>query len=201
MARVCAAAPSALAEPGSGPQLMNADVSARLAWPDDAPAIARLQADSWRERYGESLPEATLNSLPLDAFAQQWVEALKSPRDARQRVLVGLEGPTVRAFAAVEPSPDPDADPIADAEVAEFTVAAAHRGQGHGSRLLHAVVDTLIADKFTRATWWVAANADDVRNWLAVSGWKADGAHRELESDYGSRLKQVRLHVGLERGE
>lgn len=180
---------------------MNADVSARLAWPDDAPAIARLQADAWRERYGEALPEATLDSLPLDAFTQQWAHALTSPQDARQRVLVGLEGPTVRAFAAVEPSPDPDADPIADAEIAEFTVAPAHRGQGHGSRLLHAVVDTLIADKFTRATCWVAANADDVRNWLAVSGWTADGAHRELESDYGSRLKQVRLHVGLQRGE
>ncbi|MDN5854948.1 MAG: GNAT family N-acetyltransferase, partial [Actinomycetia bacterium] len=121
------------------------------------------------------------------------------PGDARNRVLVALERATVRGFAVTGPAVDPDADPIADGEIAEFIVNADARGEGHGSRLLQACTDTLRADKFTRATWWIISTNDALRGFVEGTGWAPDGAHRELDLDGSgtSTVKQVRLHTSL----
>lgn len=177
---------------------MNADVSARLAWPDDAAAIARVQIAAWRDVYRDVLPAEALEALDVDDFAARWLSSLTSPPDARVRALVALEGPHVRGFALVHPSHDPDSDQVADAEVGEFVVDPSHRGAGHGSRLLQACVDTLVADGFSRGVWWLVATDDSMRAFVASSGWEPDGAHRELEAESGSStVKQVRLHTAL----
>lgn len=180
----------------------SADVSARVAWADDAAPIAGVQVRAWRERYAGLLPEAVLAQLDPDAFAAQWSTSITQPREARQRVLVALERASVRGFAATTPSADPDANPAVDGEVAEFAVDPPHRGQGHGSRLLHAVADTLRADGFTRATFWVTSTHDDLRGFLEGSGWAPDGAHRQLDlhGDGSVLVKQVRLHTDLTTG-
>lgn len=174
-----------------------ADVSVRLAWPDDANAMARSQVNAWRESYAGLVAEELLDGLDPSEFAAVWSEALTTPKEARSRVLVALERASVRGFALVHPSQDPDADPVVDGEVAEFIVDPAYRGAGHGSRLLQACVDTMRADKLTRAFWWIGATDDAMRSFVTGSGWEPDGAHRELESDVGSSLKQVRLHSDL----
>ncbi|MEH3033891.1 MAG: GNAT family N-acetyltransferase [Aeromicrobium erythreum] len=172
--------------------MVSADVSARLAWPDDVPAIARLQARSWSERSGGAA------QVDPDQLAPGWQAVVAAPPDARVRVLVALERAAVRGFVLVTPGTDPDADPVADAEVAELVVDADHRRAGHGSRLLQAAVDTLRADGFRTARWWLDATDDATRAFVTGSGWAPDGAHRELEDDgSGARLKQVRLHTDL----
>lgn len=176
---------------------MNADVSARLAWPSDAMPMAQVQVAAWREDYKDILPTEVLLGLKVDQFAESWEAALTKPQDARMRVLVALERATVRGFALVHPCHDPDADPVADSEVGEFVIDPLHRRAGHGSRLLQAAMDTVQADKFSRALWWVAATDDITRAFVTDSGWEADGAHRELQSDTGTTLKQIRLHTDL----
>ena len=70
--------------------------------------------------------------------------------------------------------------------------------RGHGSRLLNACVDTLRADGFARATWWVRATDDVLRRFLTEAGWAADGAHTEVAvGEGGPRLKLVRLHTDI----
>jgi GNAT superfamily N-acetyltransferase len=83
--------------------------------------------------------------------------------------------------------------------VAELVVSPGHHGRGHGSRLLHAVVDTLRADKFSRATMWLNATNNGLRAFLADQGWAPDGAHRELDlyGDGSVTVKQVRMHTDL----
>lgn len=176
---------------------MSADVSVRLAWPTDATAMAQIQIAAWRHDYADVLPADVLLGLKADQFATQWEASLNKPQDARMRVLVALERATVRGFALVHPSHDPDADPVADSEVGEFVIDPLHRRAGHGSRLLQACVDTLVADSFTRGLWWVGATDDILRGFVTSSGWEADGAHRELESEAGTKVKQVRLHTML----
>jgi GNAT superfamily N-acetyltransferase len=97
------------------------------------------------------------------------------------------------------PSGDPDADPVADGEIAELVVEPARRGSGHGSRLLQACADTLRADGFRRATMWLTSSDDRARAFLAAAGWAPDGAHRELDlrGDAQILVKQVRLHTDL----
>jgi GNAT superfamily N-acetyltransferase len=99
----------------------------------------------------------------------------------------------------VSPATDPDCDPVADAELQELVVDPDELGKGHGSRLLQAVVDTMQADRFTRAVTWTLAGADDLRRFLTSAGWGADTAHRELDLDgSGSTVvKQVRLHTAI----
>ena len=176
-----------------------ADVSVRIAWADDADAIARLQSAAWSTSYAELVPAA--GELQTADFAEMWRAALTKPADARNRVLVALERNRVVGFAITAPASDPDCDPVADAELMEFTVEAGERGKGHGSRLLQAAVDTMLADRFTRAVTWALANDDALRAFLTEAGWAPDTAHRELALDgpegASPRVKQVRLHTQL----
>lgn len=172
-----------------------ADVSVRIAWADDAPAIAELQLRTWQAVYADLLPA---DALPTpDDVAEVWRRSLAASRDARNRVLVALERNRVVGFAITAPATDPDCDPVADAELMEFTVDPAEQRKGHGSRLLQAAVDTLLADHFTRAVLWAVVGDDALRTFLTEAGWAPDTAHRELDLDGEgtTRVKQVRLHT------
>ncbi|MEV7396798.1 GNAT family N-acetyltransferase [Aeromicrobium sp. NPDC092404] len=174
-----------------------ADVSARLAWPDDATSIVRVQLASWRASYADLVPAEVIDALDPAELAERWATTLSSPKDARMRVLVALERADVRGFTLVHPCYDPDADQVADGEIGEFVIDPAHQRSGHGSRLLQAAVDTLSADRFTRAVWWVDSTDDVLRGFVTESGWEADGAHRELATETGQTLKQIRLHTAI----
>jgi ribosomal protein S18 acetylase RimI-like enzyme len=185
-----------MSTPHPGP---TADVSVRVAWADDAAAIADVQVRAWRREYDGLLPVEVLAALDRDEVAQIWQASLNRPQDARNRVLVALERNTVRGFAVTSPASDPDADPVSDGEVSDLTVDPDATGQGHGSRLVQACADTLRADKFQRAVVWLNSTDDARRAFLSSAGWEPDGAHRELDlhGDGSVRVKQVRLHTDL----
>lgn len=176
-----------------------ADVSVRVAWAEDAAAIAGVQVKAWRQEYDGLLPREVLDSLDAEQFAAAWAASLAKPKDARNRVLVALERNTVRGFAITTPCADEDADPVADGEISELTVDPDQTRQGHGSRLLQACADTLRADRFTRAVLWVTSTDDARRGFVTAAGWAPDGAHRELDlhGDGTVLVKQVRLHTDL----
>jgi GNAT superfamily N-acetyltransferase len=175
-----------------------ADVSVRIAWADDAAAIAALQVRAWRTTYAGIVPAEALPH-DADAVAEAWRASLAASKDARNRVLVALERNRVVGFALTGPNTDPDADPVADAELSELTLDPDERGKGHGSRLLQAAVDTMRADRFTRAVTWAMAGDDALRAFLTGAGWAPDSAHRELalDDDGATSIKQVRLHTAL----
>jgi GNAT superfamily N-acetyltransferase len=178
-----------------------ADVSVRVAWSDDADAIAELQLRTWPALYGDIVPASALPSGPehLAAAAAAWRASLDRPGDARNRVLVALERNRVVGFVITGPAGDPDCDPLVDGELREFTIDPAERGRGHGSRLLQAAMDTMGSDRFTRAVTWALAGDDELRRFLTEAGWAADTAHRELDLDGtgATSVKQVRLHTLL----
>jgi GNAT superfamily N-acetyltransferase len=180
----------------SGP---SADVSVRVAWADDAPGIAEVQVRAWRKAYAGLLPDEVLEAMDPSELAAVWHASLTRPKDARNRVLVALERNTIRGFALTGPSPDPDADPVSDGELAELTVDPDQVRKGHGSRLVQATAETLRADRFARALTWLNSTDDIVRAFLTEAGWAPDGAHRELDlhGDGSVTVKQVRLHTDL----
>ncbi len=182
--------------PGDRP---TADVSVRVGWSEDAAGIAAVQVRAWRAQYDGVLPAELLDRLDTDELAGVWQASLAAPKDARNRVLVALERNTVRGYALTAPASDPDTDPVADGEISELTVDPGQTRHGHGSRLVHAAVDTLRADKFARAVTWLNSTDDARRTFLAEAGWAPDGAHRELDlhGDGSVRVKQIRLHTDL----
>ncbi|TYL44929.1 GNAT family N-acetyltransferase [Nocardioides sp. BGMRC 2183] len=176
--------------------MVAADVSVRVAWPADAGGIAAVQLAAWLQRY-DAVP------LGVGELTEAWRGTLSRPPEARHRALVALAHDEVVGFALTLPSTDPDSDPVADGEVAEFTVAPDRLGQGHGSRLLQACADTLAADRFLRAVCWVDSTDDALRSFLTSAGWGPDGASRELAGEDAAapgsvpRVRQVRLHTAL----
>lgn len=184
--------------------------SVRLAMPAEAVEIAELQR---RCLAADELERRGLDEVSADEMTQVWHHAITRPRLAHHRVLVatqafgdaepGSEPGTTRhrtrvcGFVALGPSEDPDAV-ATDSEVVEFRVDPLLRGQGHEDRLLHALVDTMRADGYDRATWWLRSTDDEQRGWLESTGWAPDGAHREVGTEDGVlRVKQVRLHTDI----
>jgi hypothetical protein len=100
---------------------MSADVSCRVAWSDDAPAIAAVQVRAWRSSYAGLLPAEVLSALSPEEFAEGWRASLSRPADARNRVLIALERNLVTGFAITGPASDPDRDPIADTSAQPVT--------------------------------------------------------------------------------
>lgn len=176
-----------------------ADLSVRTGWGADADAVAAVQVAAWRTEYAGLLPPELLSELDPAGLAEVWRRSISRPADARNRVLVALEGEEVRGFTVTGPGADPDLDPVADGEIGELTVHPDHQHSGHGSRLMHAAVDTLRADRFTRAVMWLTSTDDARRTFLTESGWAPDGAHRELDlrGDGAILVKQIRLHTSL----
>ncbi|TIC88714.1 GNAT family N-acetyltransferase [Nocardioides sp. GY 10113] len=173
-----------------------ADVSVRVAWPADAAGIAGIQLRSWQRRYASAAGQ--FGSEVAAELEEAWRTSLARPPAARHRALVALEAERVVGFALTVPATDPDSEDAADGEVAEFTVDPDRLGHGHGSRLLQACVDTLVADRFQRALCWVDSTDDGLRAFLSGAGWAADGASRELAGEHGSgSVRQVRLHCSI----
>ena len=172
--------------------------SVRLALPTEAEAIAALQRRAWVAHLPGQASSAMLAAVDLSEMTSSWQEAIVRPPLAQYRVLVAVDAERITGFAAIGPSSDPDADPAKDGLVAEFVIDPVAQGRGHGSRLLNAVADTLRADGFHRATWWVRSTDDVLLGFLRTAGWDADGAHTEVAmSEEGPRLKLSRLHTAL----
>jgi GNAT superfamily N-acetyltransferase len=167
----------------------------RLAHADDAPFIARLQAQSLRADYASLLPTDAFEAFDVDAAAQQWAAAITEPPSPRHRVFVAVDLTSVVGFAAAIPATDTDLDPELDVELLALHVGPAHTRMGHGSRLMAAVVDYARDDHAARLVTWVFAADDPLRLFLRANGWDADGSTRDL--DVGELVHQVRMHTGI----
>ena len=84
-------------------------------------------------------------------------------------------------FVSAGPATDADRWPGTDGEVYELRVSPERTGQGHASRLLHAVADTLTEDGFHTVSIWALEADTALRRFLESSGWAADGARAELD--------------------
>jgi GNAT superfamily N-acetyltransferase len=203
------------------PRLLSIDVSdyaavpdsVRLALPAEALTIARIQRRGWEQRL-DPVAASMLAEVALDAMVDAWHRAITRPPAARYRVLVALAaGEPARSneggsalparlvgFAATVPCADADAGTY-DGEIEEFVIDPPAQRHGHGSRLLQACVDTLRADRFNRAYWWLSSDDDPLRAFATGAGWAPDGAWREIGPDDDEhaqvRLKQVRLHTDI----
>jgi GNAT superfamily N-acetyltransferase len=173
----------------------------------DAAELTRVQVASWRRGYSGVVPEPLLGEITgSDAAAlwqERWQEAITNPPSSRHRVLVAVEdspadkgtGRVVVGFASAGPATDADRWPGTDAELYELRVLPERTGQGHGSRLLHAVAETLVEDGFQTACTWTLEADEKLRDFLESSGWALDGARADL--DVGVSVPAVRLHTAI----
>jgi GNAT superfamily N-acetyltransferase len=170
----------------------------RLAWAADAGRIGAVQAAALRRQYAALLPADVVAGADAESSAAAWQAALRRAPSGRHRVLVALDQHgNVAGFAALAPCGDPDADPVADAELVVLHVDPEATRRGHGSRLLAAAVDTARADGFSELRTWVLVGDDPLRAFLGSAGWAPDGARRRLAGEGPSEVAQIRLHTAV----
>ncbi len=184
---------------------MSSDVIAGFVRParaGDAASLARIQVASWRCGFAGIVPQDLLAELTSEEAEQvwrdRWREAITNPPTSRHRVLAAVDGGPSRevaGFASAGPATDADRWPGIDGEVYELRISPERTGQGHGSRLLHAVADTLIEGGFHTVSIWALEADTALRRFLEASGWAADGARAEL--DVGTSVPAVRLHTAI----
>ena len=161
-----------------------------------------MQVLAWRSAFAGIVPAALLAELTGDEasamWRDRWREAITNPPTSRHHVLAAVAGAPPRevvGFASAGPATDADRWPGTDGQVYELRVIPERTGQGHGSRLLHAVADTLVSEGFhTMSIWALEADAA-LLGFLESSGWAADGARGEL--DVGTSVPVVRLHTAI----
>jgi len=179
----------------SSPARPQAEGSVRIATPDDAETIARIQAQALRLHYSALLPAAAIDEFDLAAATNGWTTAISSPPSRRHRVFVAVDPTGVVGFGACAPATDADLNPERDAELPALHVAPGQTRLGHGSRLMAAIVDHAHDDGIDRLVMWVFASDDPMRMFLRDNGWEPDRSTRDL--DVGELLRQVRMHTGI----
>lgn len=169
-----------------------------MARASDAPAVGLVQAVVFREAYAAVLAPEVVAAFEPRPFANAWRATLEGGQSGDGVLLVACAGEQVVGFAAVGASDDADAGP----GTAELLVIGVHpdaRRQGHGSRLLHAVVDTARARGRDELAAWLLATDDATRAFLTAAGMVADGARRERVVDAeGGTVRELRLSASVE---
>ncbi len=158
----------------------------REASPDDAPAIARLHAASWRTAYRGILPDGFLDG-PLDDDRQRhWATALARPR-GRDVVLLA-EGPDgLSGFIAAWVG---DRDGF-DALIDNLHAQPDRRGTGIGRRLMGAAAERLMAIGCRSVCLWLLdGNAAALGFYERLGGILAD---RGRSSVGGAEIGEVRI--------
>lgn len=169
--------------------------SARLATREDAVVIGELLAADMRTRIKLSAPDVAEQLLPMvdsDRLAQSWLEAVTSSDG--ETVLVATADNEVIGFAAYmpvsaqvraeeharfpHPSGQQDSFPRR-AEILSFTISEQHRRQGHGSRLLQALVDHAKVNVDELGVWVATSDEQRIR-FFQSAGFGATPAKRDL---------------------
>lgn len=148
---------------------------------------------AWRATRATALG-AEADRLDVEVFASAWASGIARPPDPHGYVaLVAVAGGTVVGFAAAAPTdvrPDAPSEPgevppPRAAEIIALEVEPTRTGEGHGSRLLAACVDTVRASGAEVVRTWVLEDDGARAGFLRSAGLSPDGSHRVL--DVGGR--------------
>jgi GNAT superfamily N-acetyltransferase len=132
----------------------------RHALAEDAPTIAQVRIDAWRATYRGIMPDAYLDAMSLADSAAFWERILASG-SPNASVYVAAEGDRVVGFAAANVRIPPKFD--LDAELSAIYVAADHKRQGIGRRLVAAAAAAQRARGASGFITWVIARNQRAR--------------------------------------
>lgn len=130
-------------------------IGIRLARPEDAPGIAEIYVDSWRDTYAGILPASGLLRMSKTEQSAGWARTIKSS-NLRSPVLVAADAKSnIYGFASAGPSRDKTLP--YEGEVYALYVAPGRTGQGMGTALMSSVFRLFSKSNFNGIVIWALA--------------------------------------------
>lgn len=144
-------------------------IDIREATPEDAPQIARIHADMWREHYS-FMPEEVFAARDYGARLKQWVGKLTN-QDPDDFILVVTDGDQLVGFTSVTANKD-DAVLQAKGEMHAAYFLPDYRGHRIGVYALDRMIKHLVNRDLWPAVLW-AFRDNPMRKKYEETGWTA----------------------------
>ncbi len=156
----------------------------RLARADDADAVAKLHADSWRRHYRGAYSDAFLDADVVADRVAVWNDRLRKP-DPRRYTILAEDGDLVGFANTIF-----DDDPTWGALLDNLHVANGHKRRGIGSGLLELTAEAVI-ERATRIGLylWVLEQNLDAQAFYQARGGRCVG--REPASPPGGVVSRL----------
>ncbi|WP_232083932.1 GNAT family N-acetyltransferase [Arthrobacter sp. SO5] len=162
---------------------MISELTVRVAVPEDAAGITRVQLQAWRETYAHLLPAEALAAVQPGPREARWAETIAAGASG---VWVACEGADIIGWASAGAGRDTDRPRARELE--GMYVLASQYGSGAGQRLLDAAVGR------AGAYLWIAEANPRAFAFYRRNGFAADGvtATHELIGTPVRILRMVR---------
>ena len=168
---------------------MTIDFVVRRAEPADAPSMAKVHVDTWRETYRGLMSDAVLDDPGLLSWRERfWSAALTDPRYSQNIAAVASYEGSLIGIAMSGPSLDDAGGPR---QLYVLYAYAAFHGSGVGSALLNAVIG-----RSSPATLWVADPNPRAQAFYRKHGFVTDGVVK-IEDDVRD-IRMVRAIDGAD---
>lgn len=156
------------------------EILVRLATPEDAASLARVEVTSWQAAYRGLMPDAFLAGLSAVEKREGWRRnLLKHRTSGRKRVLAAVAENEIIGFTRVGSVWDEGQVGL----VYLLYVLPAYWGRGVGTVLMNAAMDELRDLGVKEAVLWVLCRNVRARRFYERLGWRPDG--RTNSEDYG----------------
>jgi ribosomal protein S18 acetylase RimI-like enzyme len=166
------------------------EVTVRIATADDAPAIAQVHVQTWRETYTGKLADDVIEGRPIPERAAALARLLAGESALGPQTLwVAEREGAIVGFAWAGACRDADRGDTT--ELYSINVLRAHLGSGAGQQLL----DAAIGDE--PASLWVLEDNPRARAFYERNGFVADGAEKDDERLGGAH--EIRMVRGIRR--
>jgi dihydropteroate synthase len=169
----------------------------RLAGPEDAEAMARVQINSWRAAYRGILPTPILEHLAAAPLAGAFRSMASAPPAPTTRLWALDLGGRLTAYAATGPCRDEGRDPARTAEVYALYALQEYWGLGLGRALMARVLEGFRDLGFQDTVLWVLERNTRARHFYEAGGWHLSGAARTVWQD-GIALRERQYSLDLE---
>lgn len=171
---------------------MNAEITIRIARPDDAESIAAIHVASWQSTYRGVLDDAYLDSLSADQRTPMWRTLLTTA--STTTVLVALRDNHMVGFCSFGPASDDERE--STGELHTIYLSPDCQRQGIGGALLRRAESAMAAHGWITGTLWVHRDNPGARAFYAAHGWAADGTERRDEL-WGQTVIEARYTKAL----
>jgi len=157
---------------------LEAAMTIRRATPADAPGVARVHVDSWRETYRGIVPDDFLDGLSYENRERMWRGGLENPN--WQGVMFVAEDRALGVVGFVAGGPPREPLGSFGCELWAIYLLRAHQGKGLGRGLFTQFVQEMASLGKTSMFLWVLAENPTVGFYRHMGGQKVGEKEVEL---------------------